>query len=72
MPKWRWDRPRDARILRLFHGDLLMLVIDKTRLHIVDKVGPKKERLETVIGCGIHPSPKDQRLILKLLNGDTG
>jgi len=68
MAKWRWEHPRDARILRLFCGDSLMLVIDSTRLAIKDSVGPKTERLDTVVGCGQHPTSKDERLILRLLN----
>ncbi len=71
MSKWRWDRPgRDERILRLFHGDLLMLVIDSTRLVIFDRVGPKGEKLNIEVGQGMHPESEDARLILSLLNGD--
>ena len=65
---WRWEHPRDERITRLFCGDRLMLVIDETRLVICDRVGPKEERLNTIVGNGIRPLPEDERLILSLLN----
>lgn len=63
---WRWESQGDGRVLRLFQDKREVLVIDRTRLHIVDEEGVT--RFNTVVGQGEHPTFEDEKLILKALN----
>ncbi len=64
---WRWESQGDGRVLRLFQDKREVLVIDRTRLHIVDRAGVTG--FDTVVGQGEHPTFEDEKLILKSLNG---
>ncbi len=64
---WRWESQGDGRVLRLFQDKREVLVIDRTRLHIIDAEGVA--RYDSVVGEGIHPTYEDEKLILSILNG---
>jgi len=67
MDQWRFVSAGDGRVMRLLHGNREVLVVDRTRLQLVDDVGIPRG-LTRVIGEGAWPSWEDEQYILATLN----